>query len=92
MVFMRRGLCGQSSGSLHALQPSEPHRPLQAEASALEQGPELIMAYGRENAEENSTDFAVAQQLLLLDRWESVVNARNKRQDVTWHWLGVRIH
>ena len=32
---------------------------------------------------ENSTDFAVAQQLLLLDRWESVVNKRNRRQDVT---------
>ncbi|CAK9023884.1 Replication protein A 70 kDa DNA-binding subunit [Durusdinium trenchii] len=31
---------------------------------------------------ENSTDFAVAQQLLLLDRWESVVNKRNRRQDV----------
>ncbi|CAK9011889.1 unnamed protein product [Durusdinium trenchii] len=32
---------------------------------------------------ENSTDFAVAQQLLLLDRWESVVNKRNRRQDVS---------
>jgi len=31
---------------------------------------------------ENSTDFAVAQQLLLLDRWECVVNRRNGRQDV----------
>lgn len=32
---------------------------------------------------ENSTDFAVAQQLLLLDRWESVVNKRNERADVS---------
>jgi len=32
---------------------------------------------------ENSTDFAVAQQLLLLDRWECVVNRRNGRQDVS---------
>ena len=31
---------------------------------------------------ENSTDFAVAQQLLLLDRWECVVNRRNRRVDV----------
>ena len=31
---------------------------------------------------ENSTDFAVAQQLLLLDRWECVVNRRNRRLDV----------
>ncbi|CAE7214047.1 RPA1, partial [Symbiodinium necroappetens] len=32
---------------------------------------------------ENSTDFAVAQQLLLLDRWESVVNRRHNRGDVS---------
>lgn len=32
---------------------------------------------------ENSTDFAVAQQLLLLDRWECVVNRRNRRVDVS---------
>ncbi|CAJ1405435.1 unnamed protein product [Effrenium voratum] len=32
---------------------------------------------------ENSTDFAVAQQLLLLDRWESVVNKRRGRHDVS---------
>jgi len=32
---------------------------------------------------ENSTDYAVAQQLLLLDRWESVVNKRNERFDTS---------
>eukprot|EP00931_Biecheleriopsis_adriatica_P086251 TRINITY_DN60961_c0_g1_i1.p1 TRINITY_DN60961_c0_g1~~TRINITY_DN60961_c0_g1_i1.p1 ORF type:complete len:1472 (-),score=264.42 TRINITY_DN60961_c0_g1_i1:6-4421(-) len=32
---------------------------------------------------ENSADFAVAQQLLLLDRWESVVNKRRERVDTS---------
>jgi len=31
----------------------------------------------------NSCDFAVAQRLILLDRWESVVNRRHDRVDVT---------